>query len=340
MGNNRYAMLTVDTEALPHRASDEHVKRLVWGEHEAGTAGVREMCAAGNEVGAKHIFFVDFCGAFNRQDEIREVIRWLDQDGQDVQLHIHPEYLPPDFWPQHGLKDKPRYLNQYDYKKAEFTIGYFSKMISELTGKPVLGFRAGSFRWNADTIRALKAANIPLSFNNSMHASIVGQCIYSEPTNLPYMWSNGIVEVPMTERQFYPRVRRGLWAITDFFVKHLKIRDRYPDFGKEWWRRLQFPAGYGNFPSQILGPYRSNPLLVVLMHSWSLLYWDKDKYGKYRDDRRIEFYRKFVQGLAKNYDIITSAEFIELHSQGKIPATHTVDLSKAEIPKSKVMIAN
>ena len=334
IGKNRFAMLTVDTEALPHRASDEHVKRLIWGEHEAGTAGVREMCAIGNEVDAKHIFFVDFCGAFNREAEISEVVRWLDRDGQDVQLHTHPEYLPPDFWPQHGLKEKPRYMNQFDYKKAELTIGYFGKLISELTGKPVLGFRAGSFRWNADTIRALEAARIPLSFNNSMHASIVGQCVYSEPTNAPYVWSNGIIEVPMTERQFYPKVRRGLWAITDFFVKHLKVRERYPGFGNEWWRRLQFPASYGSFPSRIIGPYRSNSLLVLLMHSWSLLYWDKRGHGIYKDDQRVEAYRKLVHRLSKDYDIITTSEFLDLYASGKISATHTVDLVKAEINRN------
>jgi hypothetical protein len=27
----RYALLTVDTEALPKRAAQDHVKRLIWG---------------------------------------------------------------------------------------------------------------------------------------------------------------------------------------------------------------------------------------------------------------------------------------------------------------------
>lgn len=330
MAKNRWAMLTVDTEALPKRASDDHVKRLIWGEHEAGTAGIRELCAAGNDVGVKHVFFVDFCGAYARKEEVSEAVAWLDRDGQDVQLHVHPEYLPADFWPRHGFKEKPRYLNQYGFDKAEFTISFFGKMISDITGKPVLGFRAGSFRWNADTLRALEVANIKVSFNNSMHASIVGQCVYSEPTNAPYVWSNGIIEVPMTERQFYPRIRKGLWALTDFFVNHLNIRGKFPDFGNEWWRRLQFPASYGNFPTHIVGPYKSNNLLVMLMHSWSLLYWDKDGYGAYRDDRRFENYRKLIRWMSKNYDIITTADFLDLHARGKIKTTHAVDIAKAE----------
>jgi hypothetical protein len=335
IGRNRYALLTVDTEALPHRALDEHVQRLVWGRHAAGTAGIREMCAIGNEVGAKHVFFVDFCGAFARLDEMREVARWLHRDGQDVQLHAHPEYLPTEFWRQHGLKDKPRYLNQFDNARAAFTLKYFSAILADITGEPVRAFRAGSFRWNADTLRALSSANIPLSFNNSMHASIVGQCVYSEPTNEPYVWSNGVVEVPMTERLFYPRIRRGLWRVTDFLVNHLKLRAKYPDFGNDWWRRLQFPVSAGNHPSLILGPFRSNSLLVLLMHSWSLLYWDENGHAEYRDDRRLEAYRKLLQRLTRDYDVITTRDFLDLLARGKIKPSHVVDLERAELRKNK-----
>ena len=59
MPTNKYTIITVDTEALPKRAVTDHVRRLIWGEHENGTAGVREMCAVGDEFGVKHVFFVD-----------------------------------------------------------------------------------------------------------------------------------------------------------------------------------------------------------------------------------------------------------------------------------------
>ena len=96
---NKYALITVDTEALPNRAETDHVRRLIWGEHANGTAGVREISGIGNEFSAKHVFFVDMCGAYARRDEMEEVVRWLDHDGQDVEMHAHPEYLPETFWP-------------------------------------------------------------------------------------------------------------------------------------------------------------------------------------------------------------------------------------------------
>jgi hypothetical protein len=312
MSRNRYALLTVDTEALPKRAETDHVKRLIWGEHSNGTAGVREMAAAADEVGAKLTFFVDACGAYSRWEEVAEVVRWLDAAGHDVQLHAHPEYLPEQFWSEHGFKYRPRFLNQYGAEKAIFTIRHFGKLISDLTGKPVQAFRAGSFRWNADTIRALSEARIPLSFNNSMHACQAGQCTYSEPTNQPYQWSNGVIEVPTTERKFFPL------------------------FGKEWWGRLQFPVGnlLGSPPWRALRPYTVGgdaSFLVLLSHSWSLLYWDENGYAAYRNDRRAENFRKLMRRMSRDYDIITTGDFLELHASGKIRTSHKVDLSLAEL---------
>lgn len=312
MAISRYALITVDTEALPKRASSDHVKRLIWGEHNKGTAGIREMCAIGDEIGSKLVFFVDPCGAYSRKDEIADVIRWLDVAGHDVQLHTHSDYLPEDFWREHGFTSRPRFLNQYEADKALFIIRYFSDFISSITGRPVRAFRAGSFRWNADTIRALHEVGIPLSFNNSMSAMRAGQCVYSEPTNLPYLWSNGIIEVPITEHKFFPI------------------------FGKECWGRFHFPVWdrLGNPLWRVLKPFKQDQggnFLVLLLHSWSLLYWDEQGYAVYRDGRRLIGLRKLLRQLAKDYDIITTKDFLDLHERGKIVTTRARDLAMAEI---------
>lgn len=312
---NRYALLTVDTEALPKRASGDHVKRLIWGRHDKGTAGIREMCLIGNEFNAKHVFFVDLCGAFPYLEEMCEVVRWLDQAGQDVQLHTHPEYLPKEFWVERGLASRPEYMNQYsDESRAEFVITHFAGLISAVTGKEICAHRAGSFRWNADSIRALKAAGIPLSFNNSMCAYHNGQCVFSEPTNFPYVWSNGVVEVPMTEKKILSKVGKD-----------------------DWWARLTYPeSSYFQFRPWwgkiLLNIFSGSPSFsVFLLHSWSLLYWDENGYGHYRDDRRLEGYRKLLGRLTKDYDVITTRDFLDLHARGKITTTHAVDLAAAEL---------
>ena len=75
---------------------------------------------------------------------------------------------------------------------------------------------------------------------------------------------------------------------------------------------------------------RTAPFLVFLLHSWSLLYWDEKGHGVYLDDRRLEGYRKLLKRLAKDYDIITTVELLDLLATGKIAVTHTEDLAKAE----------
>jgi hypothetical protein len=312
---SRYALITVDTEALPKRASGDHVKRLMWGKHENGTAGVREMCEIGDEFGAKHVFFVDLCGAYTQLDESLAVVRWLDAGGQDVQLHTHPEYLPKEFWAEHGLELKPEYMNQYkDDGRAEFVLRHFGDLITGVTGKRLSAFRAGSFRWNASTIRALKSVGIPLSFNNSMCAVYAKQSLFAEATNVPYEWSNGIVEVPMTERRILPKIGKDEWWARLTYPESSYFRFR------PWWGKLLFNTLSG-----------SPVFAVFLLHSWSLLYWDEKGYGSYRDDRRIEGYRKLMAQLTKNYDVITTSEFLDLYSRGKISASQTVDLSHAEL---------
>lgn len=320
MNKNRYALFTVDTEALPNRASSDHVKRLIWGEHEGGTAGVREMCAIGDEFGAKHIFFVDMCGAYAERDKVREVMAWLDKAGHDVQLHVHPEYLPDAFWKGTSFKVEPRRLNDYadeDEAKEEFLLSHFSAEITAVTGKPIRAFRAGSFRWNATTLRTLAKLDIPLSSNNTTAARNIGQCPYSVPSNLPFLWTNGIIEIPITEKNILPKVGRALWARFQYplsrFVKY-----------RPWWTSFL--------------PYSVSPrdsFLVCLIHSWSLLYWDENGYGVYKDDQRIEGYRKLLKQLSQDYDIITTAELLDLIRAGKIVPTHTEDLALAEIAPAR-----
>lgn len=309
---SRYAMLTVDTEALPRRAAEDHVRRLIWGEHTCGTAGVREMCQIGDEMGAQHVFFVDVCAAYTYDEQLAEVVRWLDNAGHDVQLHAHPEYLPADFWKEFGFTYRPRFLNQYDQPKAEFTLKHFGKFISDITGKAILAFRAGSFRWNANTVRALESVGIPLSFNNSMKAFNDGVCPYGVSTNAPFSWSNGIIEVPVTERMSLPYFERFGWE-----------RLSYP-FSNQYfippWRKL-YPFTFGIDKS----------FLVILMHSWSLLHWDENNHAQYRNDRRLESYRKIVRGLAKDFDIITTPDFLDLYSRGKIKTAQTVDIALTEL---------
>lgn len=313
---NRYAMLTVDTEALPRRARDDHVNRLIWGRHELGSAGIREMCDIGDEFGAKHIFFVDICGALTRIDEVRATVTWLSGREQDVQLHAHPEVLPAEFWSEHGFADRPLLMNEYtDEGRSRLILRYFGEIVAEASGKKIQAFRAGSFRWNTGVLRSMAQQGLRLSFNNSMRAYQAGRCPHGEQTNYPYAWSNGIIEVPVTER-FVPGEPggNGFWASLTYpespYFPYIKER-------VSWWN------GIRGFPG----------ISVFLLHSWSFLYWNAEGHAVYRDDARLEGYRRLVARVAKDYDIITTDDFLDLLACGKIRLRKTVDIEKAAYVK-------
>ena len=311
---NRYLILTNDTEALPNRAKDDHVKRLMWGEHENGTAGVREMASIAREFNGKITFFVDICGALNRQNEVLEVARWLNENGQDVELHLHPEYLPDSFWKSHNVKNTPRWLNEYlddDRDRLRLLINTFGGALEKVIGRKINAYRAGSFRWNSLTLEMLKEAGIPLAFNNTLASVANEQCPYAAAEQFPFRWPNGIVEVPVTERNLFPQY---------------KI---------DWWVRFQFPlcslvryrTGIGSFIPYSVSP--RDKFLVCLMHSWSFLYRDRQGYQYYQDDKRLEEFRILLRRMSRDFDIIDSRDLKYLIDSGKLEITHTEDVSKS-----------
>ncbi len=245
-----------------------------------------------------------------------DVVQWLDAKDQDIQLHTHPETLPKAFWRKHGLPISPRYMDEYvDQSRTEFVLRHFGQLLTNITGKPILAHRSGSFRWNALTIRALQELNIPLSFNQSMRALESGRGVHGEPDCLPYTWSNGVIEVPVTER-WVPGV---------------------PGFRPDRWVSLTYPESpYFKFGSRPIPAWKHPfapkpaPVTVVLLHSWSLLERDEAGHAVYRDDRLLEGYRKFLRRLVKDCEVITTAEFLELHAQGKIDISRTVNLEQVE----------
>lgn len=318
--NNRYIILTNDTEALPNRATEDHVRRLMWGEHGNGVAGVREMASIVKEFNGKITYFVDMCGALDRKNEVLEVAKWLNDNGQDVELHLHPEYLPADFWDKLGMRSKPTWLNEYqeqDRDRLRYLIKTFSSELESAIGRKIIAYRAGSFRWNSITLEVLKELGIPLSFNNTQASVAEGQCPYASSMQKPFRWSNGIIEVPVTERNFFA------------------------GFKNDWWVRYQYPlcslVRYRRGPLSFI-PYSVSPkddFLVCLMHSWSFLYRDENGYEYYKDDRYQNDFRKMLQKISKDFDIIDSRDLKDLIDTGKIQIDHTEDISKTVyVPRS------
>ncbi|WP_439634187.1 sulfotransferase domain-containing protein [Glycocaulis sp.] len=291
---SRLAFLTVDTEAMRYRAKNRHVNKLIWGEHPKGRAGIREMAAIGKEFGARHVFFLDMCEEELFGESIAEVARYLGDAGEDVQLHAHPEILPDTFWARHDLPSEPSQMNEFDKSRAHFVLKHFADRLAQLTGRPTLAYRAGSFRWSGATIEAMAEAGLQLSFNASHKSAAMGRGAQPAELDGPYRWSNGVIEIPLTEEQrdesvfasfAFPMKRDGAHNVKALYRKYA-LQDRSGEKRK---------------------------FLNLLTHSWSLLEFDEGgKIANYVNDQRTEEYRALVGMIAKDFDILSSDQFASL----------------------------
>ena len=64
------------------------------------------------------------------------------------------------------------------------------------------------------------------------------------------------------------------------------------------------------------------------MHSWSFLYRDENGIEYYKDDKRMEGFRRMLKSMSKDFDIIDSKNLLDLINTGKIDLSHTEDMSK------------
>jgi peptidoglycan/xylan/chitin deacetylase (PgdA/CDA1 family) len=191
-------LLTIDTELVWRH----HAAGLSWEEnfarsYEAAGVGIPyqlDMLAAH---GLKACFFVDPMPALAfGLEPVRRMVGPIIAAGQEVQLHLHP------FWAH--LEEAERLghtpeLVRYDYAQQLDLIRRARELLTAAGAPEPVGFRAGSYAANADTLRALAA----LGFRyDSSHNG----CHHPAPSALPLPRGQvapapaaGLIEVPVSQ---------------------------------------------------------------------------------------------------------------------------------------------
>lgn len=118
------------------------------------------------EILARHglhgVFFVEplFSARFGAE-YLDRIVRMIDDAGQEVQLHLHPEWTdeiePP---PISDVARKRQHLIHYTLAEQTALVGYAKGLLEAALGRPVDAFRSGSYAANADTFAALAANGI------------------------------------------------------------------------------------------------------------------------------------------------------------------------------------
>ena len=112
--------------------------------------------------GLSGVFFVEplFSARFGAE-HLKTITDMILAAGQDVQLHLHPEWtdeIRPA--PIEDASHKRQHLTYYTLAEQTALIGFGKTRLEQATGRPVTAFRAGGFAANRETFSALAANGI------------------------------------------------------------------------------------------------------------------------------------------------------------------------------------
>lgn len=222
-------------------------ERYVYGRTARGDYGLPYQLRLLNEHGLKACFFVEplFSLCFG-ESYLREIVALIQNAGQEVQLHLHPEWvdeIEPSPLPVAGAK-RPL-LRQFTLDEQLRLIALGKRLLEQAGVPRVEAFRAGSFGFNADTLTALKANGIAIdaSYNATMFGTDsgvgVGQTLLG-PTSV-----DGVLELPMAV------YRDGLGRL-----RHVQLgATSWPEMERLLWQAAE----------------QAWPALVILSHNFELM---------------------------------------------------------------------
>lgn len=133
-------------------------ERYIYGRSNAGSYALPKTLEILNRHGLVGVFFVEplFSARFGRQN-LDTVTALIGGAGQDIQLHLHPEWTdeiaPPIIA---DVSAKRQHLTYYTEDEQTALIAYGRGLLEVSKGAAVQVFRAGSFAANGDTFRALR----------------------------------------------------------------------------------------------------------------------------------------------------------------------------------------
>lgn len=175
-------------------------REYIYGPTAKGNFGLNYQLRVLNDHGLKGVFFVEplFATRFGTAP-LAEVVGLIRDAKQEVQLHLHPEWVDEAVQPiLPGVTKKRQHLMYYSEAEQTTLIKAGLQLMDNVGATGINAFRAGSFAFNADTLSALAANDIP--FDSSYNASQFGLTSGVMPgiqVIEPVAW-NGVYEYPMT----------------------------------------------------------------------------------------------------------------------------------------------
>lgn len=284
--------LTIDTEFWPRRpyvGPEDHLPdfhRDIHGTTAQGGFGLRYQLDLLNAHGLRAVFLVEPLCAYAVGDRpVEETVRLIQEAGQEVQLHLHPEWLARMRQPIISGRRGPL-LHQFSLEEQTTLVGKALEKLTACGAKTVCAFRAGSYGANFDTLRAVAANG--LRYDTSHNTAFLGTAC----------------RLDTGEPLLQPREICGVWEFPITFVRA---------FGRQC-RPLQLAAcSDGELRNGLLGAWDQGWSCAVLVsHSFELIRDRSTARQTPRPDRiAIRRFRRLCRFLEQNRDKFRTSTFAE-----------------------------
>ncbi len=122
-------------------------RRYVYGRTARGDFGLPYTLQVLREHGLKGVFFVEplFSTRFGSQP-LEEIVGLIREGGQEIQLHLHPEWVDESAEPLlENIERKRQFLRYYTRNEQEILVAAGKRLVAQAGGGECTAFRAGSF---------------------------------------------------------------------------------------------------------------------------------------------------------------------------------------------------
>ena len=198
--------LTVDTEIWCGGWQDldqrfpSAFRQYVYGRTSQGDYGLPYQLQVLEAHGLTAVFFVEplFSARFGTEP-LAEIVGLLKGGGQEIELHLHTEWVDESRERLlENVSGKRQHLRYFSLEEQTSLIAAGIRLIKKAGAADITAFRAGSFAFNSDTLRALRANGI--RFDSSYNASVFGPDSGVLPgiTVVSPIECEGVYEYPMT----------------------------------------------------------------------------------------------------------------------------------------------
>jgi SAM-dependent methyltransferase len=193
------SFISFDVEALPGRAQEDHVNRLVWGKTSGGEFGIRRISNILNQHKIKGNFLVDIgMAALYGDKALAEIGHFILEQGHELHVHLHSEWLVRKWNMKDTYFSGPAGHNQLNRELSHRFLQYAAFKYAQLFKLTPICFRAGGYYFNEHTVDAAHAAGFTAlsNFNSERHQE--SWAVSEEGmNNEPFKWKNGLIEIPV-----------------------------------------------------------------------------------------------------------------------------------------------